>query len=210
MNKSNGLNNGDVITVTITSANEDAYKLDFLETYGVMPESISKDYTVEGLDYYVTSLDQVPEEVLAEMKQTALDDFASQETIFLSEWTMQDPEYIGSYLLAKKSSDNVYAYNYLYLIYHVTLDYKSGNNTGTYDYYYGFYFSNLKVNGDGSFEANITYHQKVQDQLHKEMVRDGYNGTYLYTFSGYETMDDLINKNITSKAASYTIETDIR
>lgn len=210
LSKSSGLSNGDVITVTITSDAEDAYKLDFIESYGVMPESISKDFTVEGLDSWITSLDQIPEEGLAEMQQQAIDVFTTQEADFSAEWSMQDPEYVGSYLLVTKNDSTTYNHNYLYLIYHITVDYEAGSNTGSYDYYYGFSFSDLKLNGDGSFEVDVTRYQKLQGWISKEMVNEnGWGGTYTYHFYGYETMDDLVKEYVTKKADTYTSETDI-
>ena len=210
LSKTSDLSNGDVITVTITSDDEDAYKLEFIEAYGVMPESVSKDYTVEGLDSWITSLDQIPEEGLAKMQQQAIDVFTTQEADFSEEWTMQDPEYVGSYLLVTKNEYTSYNHNYLYLIYHITVDYEAGSNTGSYDYYYGFSFSDLKLNGDGSFDVDVTHYQKLQRSISKEMVNEnGWNGKKTYYFYGYETMDDLVKENVTKKADTYTSETDI-
>ncbi|MCR5773029.1 MAG: zinc ribbon domain-containing protein [Butyrivibrio sp.] len=210
IDKKTGLNNGDVITVYITTENEDAYKKKFIENYGVMPESISKEYTVEGLESWVTSLDDIPEEEIAKMQKQALDAFTSQEANFVDEWSMRDPEYIGAYLLVSKDSDTWNNHNYLYLIYHVTADYDTGTNTGTFDYYYGFSFYDLKINSDGSFYVDLNGYRELYQYITQEMKNDdAWGGTSSYYFYGYKTLDELIMDNVNQKASSYTYETNI-
>lgn len=68
----------------------------------------------------------------------------------------------------------------------------------------------MKLNGDGSFDVDVTRYQKLQGYISKEMVNEnGRGGTYTYYFYGYETMDDLVKEYVTKKADTYTSETDI-
>ena len=67
-----GLSNGDKITVTVESPNDDDI-LDYCMGYGKIPSATEKEYTVEGLAGYVMSLDEIPQDVLDKI-QVAFDE----------------------------------------------------------------------------------------------------------------------------------------
>lgn len=67
VDKSVDLKNGDVITVTAV------YTDSLVDQYGYEPENDEKEYTVEGLDSYVTSHDTLTETCLQAMREDSKD-----------------------------------------------------------------------------------------------------------------------------------------
>lgn len=64
---SKGLNNGDTVTVTAQYSERQA------EEYGYVLQSDTREYTVEGLDEYVTEFSQIDKETLAAIEQQGKD-----------------------------------------------------------------------------------------------------------------------------------------
>ena len=73
--KTRGLRNGDVITLTL-NLNESRIR-DLAESYGRVPSTTEKQYTVEGLGSYLESLSQVDDASLQAMQQQAADRFGT-------------------------------------------------------------------------------------------------------------------------------------
>lgn len=63
--RTNGLANGDTITVTVNSANNANY---MIELFGALPESKTKKYTVSGLSAYVSKLEEISSDCYVKMK----------------------------------------------------------------------------------------------------------------------------------------------
>ena len=69
MDKSSGLSNGDVITVTL----DDYVQSNCLSKYGKVPAEKSKEYTVSGLSEYVGAFKDLPEDFITKVKSEAED-----------------------------------------------------------------------------------------------------------------------------------------
>ena len=65
------LRNGEKVTVTVSYgwSNEENY----IEQYGKKPNVMSKKYTVEGLDEYISDYAEIPDELKSKMKKEAED-----------------------------------------------------------------------------------------------------------------------------------------
>lgn len=111
--KTSGLRNGDVVTFTIDL--KEKYTL----SHGYVISQTEKQYTVEGLDEYVSKYSNLTEEFLGEMKKEAEDIICAYTAgSYSSDNTVSDLKYAGYVFSAVKDSvEYVDDWNRLYLIY---------------------------------------------------------------------------------------------
>lgn len=197
------LSNGDIVTVTISYGwyNE----VEYAETYGCLPETLTKTYTVEGLGAYVTRLDQVSEEALTSMQSQALDVIhANQVSDSDSQYMTTTAEtYLGAYFRTLKDGFNNSPTNRIYLVYKYTIDlaYDGEYSTGTYYTYVA--FDDLTVSPDGTVTVNLTDYY-----IPRSDIKISAGWCYLY-LDGYADLSTLFNDCITANAESYSYESTV-
>lgn len=89
------LSNGDIVTIQIKNIDELA------EHHNILPMISSKEYTVSGLNSYVSSVDEIPQALI----QSLAERFAQEEKADLQEnavFSYSDVKYYGTYLLMVK------------------------------------------------------------------------------------------------------------
>ena len=72
LDRDQGLKNGDIVTLRIQSLFEPTGFKIYAQTYGKMPEQISREYTVNGLAYYARTMSDISETVLQEMSEVGI------------------------------------------------------------------------------------------------------------------------------------------
>jgi hypothetical protein len=203
-NAGSNLSNGDEITVSVSlSWSEDYY----LENYGVVFTSMEKTYTVDGIGSYVSSLDDIPNDVINSMKSQAEDTLtAYAANHWDSRESLDDMEYLGAYLLTLKSNDYSGDKNQVVLVFKVTgsdniTDYDIYNQ---YTYYYTTAFSNIIMYPDGTVSVDLSRYSTPSDSFSRR-VEYGERSWDYYTFyyNGYETFETMFNKAVTSKVEKY-------
>ena len=139
--KTSGLSNGDVVTIT---ANYDKYQAQD-ELLVVTQET--KEFTVEGLSEYLTSAEQITDEVraaldnkakeavnasLAESWSTYYEKFSDKYYYSTNKISVSDPVISTQSLLVGKDPEGYYwdGYNRLIYIYQVTIDISSDSTFG--------------------------------------------------------------------------------
>ena len=194
---SDHLKNGDKVTVTVTVP-EDCAK-----QYGKVPKEVSKEYTVSGLDGFVTSAADIPEDIMNAMKKQAEDTLKSWFAQSAGENEKLDSmTYVGNYFLTEKdgavksfwySSDS----NAIYLIYKT--DYvDEGENVSGYWYCC---FKNIKILADGTYSVDTssyrtpsTWDTKISEDHH---------------YPGYPDVTSLFNHCVTENIESYNYEDNV-
>lgn len=185
LDKDSNLNNGDTVTVT-------AVYDDYLtETYGCIPESDTKTYTVEGLDAYMTSFDGLPDGALDELHSDARDRveslIAKKEKIcgaFIN-WSTDTPDtyqvdtqnlkLYTSYLLVSKGADFGAKYSNRYIaVYHTTGTMDDWGRKYSGDMYIAVDYKDLKFDESGKLIVNLadaeyTYF-KTEDAAYNEWM----------------------------------------
>ena len=170
LDKTENLSKGDTVTVT-------AVYDDYLtETYGCIPESDTKTYTVEGLDSYVTSFDGLPDGALDEVHTDSRDRveslIANKEQICgaFIDWSTDTPDtyqvdtqnlkLYTSYLLVSKGADFGAKYSNRYIaVYHTTgsMSKKSWfGDSYNGDMYIAVDYKDLKFDESGNLIVNLT------------------------------------------------------
>ncbi len=146
----NALANGDAVTVTIP----DFYLDTIIEEVGMIPETMSKTFAVEGLAEYVESYSELPESFLSDLRSEAEDSiFSYVAERYSTGSSLSGLTYVG-YIFETLKEDAYSTYeNKLYLIYKGNASNASGNFDAT-DVYYPVYFTDIQKTGsDYSYGA---------------------------------------------------------
>ena len=203
IDKSSGLSNGDTITVTANRYYDDP--VDYcIQNYGMVPSPLSKTYTVDGLDSYVTSLSEVSGDSLNDMQNQAEGVFS----VNLDEYeTLEDFRYIGDYLLVNKERDDYWRdQNILCLVYKATVKIEYSNDVqsynGTKDIYWYICYYDLLVNTEGTVIADLENYGTPGEVVRLELTFDDVG----FKYYGYETLNELYQDVVVSNSESYECE----
>lgn len=192
LDKAEGLSNGDTVTF---QWNCDAETAQQEHNVVLAPEDVV--FTVEGLDEWVTALDQIG--------QTDWDALAAagEEALRQKEGdSILSADCLGGYMLVRQdfSSEMVDVHNMLYAAYKVQAQLPDGS---TLTYYAGVGFGDLVLHGDGSVEATGDYGFLAYGNIDVKV-----NGDY-YNFTGFETLEDMNTECIDGYSGMYSVESNV-
>lgn len=203
--KSRDLSNGDTITVSISDSNVEL----LAEQLGKVPESLEKQYTVQGLNSYVRKASEIDETALAEMQKQASDEYISHAAQWKEDKKLENLSYLGNYLLTSKDG----AGNYLYLVYKASIRNYYADSQQTYDQvnevYWYTRFENLMVNGDGKTEVDVRDYSTPYDSVYFDTSGNDSYGAKRWSYYGYKTLEELYKDVAASKLDDYTCEDNI-
>ncbi|MFR5713648.1 MAG: YARHG domain-containing protein [Clostridium sp.] len=203
--KSSGLSNGDTITVSISDSNVELLS----EQLGKVPESLEKQYTVQGLNSYVRKASEIDETALAEMQKQASDEYISHAAQWKEDKKLENLSYLGNYLLTSKDG----AGNYLYLVYKASIRNYYADSQQTYDQvnevYWYTRFENLMVNGDGKTEVDVRDYSTPYDSVYFDTSGNDSYRAKRWSYYGYKTLEELYKDVAASKLDDYTCEDSI-
>ena len=207
-----GLSNGDTIKVTIDESRLEYYA----EKLGKVPETLEKEYTVEGLSSYLTKISEINDEALTSMQQQAADVY---NAYVAKDWAddskLESLTYIGDYLLTVKNTDSYWGnYNTLYLVYKVQARNNYSNDGDTYnkvtDVYWYISFNNLMVESDGKVTVDVTNYSTPYDRFTIDSgVSSGWWSTRTWQYYGYQTLDELYKKAVSQNIDTYNHEDNV-
>ena len=192
LDKAEGLSNGDTVTFRWNCDAETAQE----EHNAVLaPEDAA--FTVEGLDEWVTALDQIGQEdwdALAAAGEEALRQKEGDSIL--------SADCLGGYMLVRQdfSSEMVDVHNMLYAAYKVQAQLPDGS---ALTYYAGVGFDDLVLHGDGSVEATGDYGFLAYGNIDVKV-----NGDY-YNFTGFETLEDMNTECIDGYSGMYAVESNV-
>lgn len=215
IDQDSGLSNGDIVTVTATMYGDDVEQY-CLTNYGKIPAALSKQYTVDGLDSYVSKIAEVSEKSLKEMQSQAQDVYNAEVA---ENWDEEDGEtvnsldYQGCYLLTNKSDDSWEDHNIFYLVYKVQIHntFKSGKKKydKTNSIYWYISYKNLLVNNKGETSVDVLDYIKTSNSVEIDSGLDDGWSTKTWYYYGYESLEKLYADVVTKNAAEYNHEENI-
>lgn len=173
LDKYSGISNGEIVTLNVNYGwiSEEEYA----ERYGRLPSVTSKEFSVSGLEEYVSNFDEMAEEFIAELKIEAEDAIYSyvadsyDSTSSLSELT-----YAGYILKTAKEAVSYWMeYNNVYIIYSGIVA-SSDESFNTTRVYFPVRFSDV-VKGKNSFKYNEKH----------GIVGDSYLDSWWHSTKGY-------------------------
>lgn len=197
----NGLSNGDTVTVTASlNMSEDA----FADRYGMLPSTLTKEYTVEGLSAFVQSASEIPTDVIDKINAQAKD-AVTAKLKYSDSWSKTTIEptnvaYVGNYFLTPKDGSNNSG-NILYMVYKVTYSAAGKKNSYEVDRYVVFKYTNLMdLPEEGVFINVMDYNMSYDSEW------DGNERLYYY---GYQTTDQIFDKFVVKSIETYNYEKNI-
>ena len=212
-----GLKNGDTVKLVVSG---DASEVEsyLLEEYQVRPESLEKEYTIEGLSSYMMSASELSKETMDKMKEVTEDEIAS----YVAPWESGDKrrllgyEFIGTYvrtLKEGKGGDD----NTITLVYRCdsALRFKNKHSDGYFEdivpFYFPVTFKNVTILPDGTESVNYSDHDVSYAKFSvNESTNDLWGNVNAFDYKGYENLDSLFNKFITEKLEQYDYEDNVK
>ena len=160
-----------------------------LRRFGVRLTATDKTYKVDEIDRYITAYDELPDDLLKEMRARAdeVNDWVRSETI-----TPVKTEYLGSRFYFATEYMERHDQNDLYFLYRITVNIrKEKYSLSAVEYYYEekvFYnyvlYSDILLQKDGTLTVDL-------DAYSISQLRLGMNSEfYLY---GFQTMEELLD-----------------
>ncbi len=202
---SDGLSNGDTITVSLLQAESQEDRAYYLRSYGVTFTQTEKTYTVEGLGTFVSELSEIDEATLGEMQARGEDALRAEAA---KDWdelvSLDNMSYLGGYLLTAKDADEE-PNNVLYLVYQIqsTISVPEEELQESFTYYYTVSFENLIAEADGTVQVDLGDYRTSNDQFWKDL------GTRRYYYHGYADLDTLLRECVSVNVDRYSYETNI-
>ncbi|MGN0495993.1 MAG: hypothetical protein ACI4GW_07185 [Lachnospiraceae bacterium] len=212
--KSTGLSNGDKITVTASSK----YDMNqYAQLFGKVFSSEEKEFTVEGLASYASSIDEIPEDAKNKMLSQASDSIKADCASWAEGNSLKSSEFIGYYFLKNKEGFEEEPYNELYYVYKNTANMKgllrNGDGktevTGEEVYYTFYRYSDIVLMPDGTCSVDLSSGKITDNRIESDY---GYWNWFavFYTFDGYKDLDSMFNDCITKKVDKYDYETTVK
>lgn len=204
------MKNGDI--VTISAELNSSYS-----TQCMLTES-SKEYTVEGLSAYVTSISEIPEEMKEKMLAQANDSITASCAGWAEGNTLKSLEFAGFYLLTGKEGFHANPYNRLYCVYKSTANvtgYKRGGDGKTEEnadetYYTYYRFNDIMLLPDGVCSVDLSGGEMTSNRIESDYgYYDFWGGGTFYTFKGYKDLDSMFNECVTSQIEKYNYESTV-
>ena len=221
VDKNGYLSNGDKVTVV---ANDNSFTIE--TEYGKTLKRNSLEVEVKGLTEYISSTDQITDEVLDKMKNQAQDDLKAEFAKTSDQGsTLLNAEYIGNYFLNAKfepteEDDDYYYYydsddydtsnnNMVYLCYKVDVENYAETQQALYDevntYYTYYCFSNLMSDEEGNVTVDCSSYSKPENEYTVTGPEGDYDD-YSWTYWGYDTIEAMYNDCVRAKLDQYTTE----
>lgn len=212
-----GLMNGDTVTVTTSIYGYDDPIEYCISNYGMIPSPLEKTFTVEGLESYIGSVDNVSDESLKEMQMQAEDVYnANVAQNWGDDEKLKSFTYIGNYLLTNKNYDSSWGSsdNVLFLVYKAQVKDKYTNGGETYnktnDIYWYIAYYNLLVDPDGATSVDVTNYGTPSESFTIDSgISSGWWSTKSWYYYGYQSLDELYNVVVTSNSESYNHEDNV-
>lgn len=206
--KTSELENGDTVTVTLS---EDAIPK-LVESYSMVPQEMKKQYTVSGLDKYVSKTEEIDPATIKALQDQAWDEYQEyMANSWSKEASLESFDYLGTYLLTNKSKEE-WEQNRLYLVYRVKSRINYSGTYGSYnqvnDIYWFISFPNLilKANGQVEVEDILNGSTPLSTFDVDSGLSDGWFGTLKWSYYGFGSLESLYKSAVTANLSSFNHE----
>lgn len=206
--KTSELENGDIVTVTLS---EDAIPK-LVESYGMVPQEMKKQYTVSGLDKYISKTEEIDPVTIKALQDQAWDEYQEyMANSWSKEASLESFDYLGTYLLTNKSKEE-WEQNRLYLVYRVKSRINYSGSYGNYNQVNAIYwfisFPNLilKANGKVEVEDILNGSTPLSTFDVDSGLSDGWFGTLKWSYYGFGSLESLYKSAVTANLSSFNHE----
>ena len=208
LDKTEGLKDGDKVTVTVTAPYGEDLEKYCADEYQAKPNASTKEYTVSGLGTYLSKLEDVDDDTLATLKKESEDTIKSNITD--SGETLDKVEYQGMILLNLKdgkesrnpwsaSSDHDHM---LHVVYKVTVTCENYDKKKIpFTFWTTCRYNDIKKLEDGTCKADTSEVIMPDEYI---SVPDS-----SFSYKGFDGYANLFAKLVTAMISDYTYETDV-
>ena len=205
---------GDVVTVTVSCYYDDPTTY-AIENFGMLPTTLTKTYTVDGLAKYIESASEIPD--MSNMINKGNDVYYSDFSRYWGEdQIIKVFEPIGNYTLVNKDMiGNSGNKNKVYVVIKVGVLNSVSNDAGESYYqqndtYWYISFSDLILNPDGTVSTNLDIYNTPRDRVTIDSgVSQGFWGTKKWDYQGYSSLDSLYRAIVNNNGDIYNYEDNI-
>ncbi len=209
-----GLSNGDKVVVEfLNNSTSGDFTQYCLSTFGKIPSCTKKEYTVHGLQSYVRSASEIPQDTLEIMKNEAQDNLVAYAARWDDECTLVDYEYVGDFFLSKKNKEVFWENNKIYLVYKATMNINvpEHNYNENFTFYYPVGFKDLILNEDGTCVVDVDFPEDPETMfLVETYVRNDWGDLATYQVIGYPDLETTVKKLGTTAVDIYTFEDNLK
>lgn len=192
------LSNGDVVTFSLDEWYADDY---FISYYGVIPSKTTYEYTVEGLDEFVTVTSQIKDTDVTYLK-TVGDGFMEEIRNAETSNVRTDSFKMIGYILEVSKNPSYYSYNTIYAVYQqdcTVFDEAGASPSENFTDYRVLSFDNVVIS-DGALKVDESNWDVVYHYYTMELELWEISGSY-----GFASVDD-VKSSLMSSTDYYTYE----
>lgn len=216
---SNGLSNGDTVTVTVSYPYADDMNAELAEYYGKVPSTTTKEFTVSGLTSYAASISEIPDDTLESMKAQAEDVLLAEAAGYYDtdSASFAGHEYIGTYFLSAKPGASTRYDNMIYVVFKCRAHLWASNDDGeSYDgmtdYYWYCRFTDALITDDGQCSVDLADYETAESKNSFRVdsgVYKSWGDNYTWRLYGYDNLDLMYNQLVTVDIANYKAENNV-
>lgn len=185
------LNNGDTVTVKASCFQGEDW---LLEQYGCIVEPSEKTYTVENLPKYLSSLSEVPSDVVEKVNEAI---YANYQKNFNSHRELvKEVEPLGMVVMYNKDANSWTEMNKVYFLYKVTIQPTKG---AAFEGYTGIRYADVIVDDSGSVNIN-------SNQLSFFGNQNNFDGGW---YRGFDSLEGIYEAITNPDSADYNMETTV-
>ena len=207
-----GLSNGDVVTITAYPSYSDENLRDYMmENYQLLPKETEMTYTVEGLPAYVASADDIPVDLMKQMQEQA-DSVAQAELVTNDgeEETVVGTTCVGYFFLTTKNpGDDWNSHNSIIFVYKSVVHVHYENDGKVFDqdnvYYNWCTFKDIMILSDGTASVDLGKYDTCNSTTLKvdSGIDNGWFSTKSWVYKGYDSITSLKDNLITKIIDKY-------
>ncbi|MEE1305338.1 MAG: zinc ribbon domain-containing protein [Agathobacter sp.] len=222
INKKDGLSNGDVILVKVCSPDENETISEYYyNRCGKIPYPTQMEYKVNGIDRYLTSVDDISEKGKKELYEFAESQYYNSETLEfdISEEKVEKIEPLGLMIFSKINASEKYeqnsTYNDIYIVLQISIRNEYSNARGNYNQVNNVYWykrvKNVVIDTNGDIviyskdnNSKISHYVNINSGVYdpKKSVK------HRWTYHGYDDLEHLKN-DIAKSKKSFILNTDL-
>lgn len=193
--KETELSQGDEITCTVSVKDSDDVVDYCLRQYGVRLTATEKKYKVEEIDRYLTSYDEIPEELVKAML-SKVDEIDWQNG--WDEVTIEKTEYLGRRFYVRPGYWADHSNNEVYFLYRFSAKHAE---LGEFVFYNYVCFSDILLKKDGTYVLDLDGYM-ISNQWCDPTGHMGWAGNV----EGYETMEELLEVSEPNWVEEYELD----
>lgn len=200
-----GLANGDIVTLRAEYTEGEEQ---LANRQGVKLIATEKQFTVEGLDEYVTSVEEIDEELLENMISEGKDEYMADAAGWVDGQKIDEMTYIGNYFLYAKNQEEAECHNRVCVVYKVVAsdNYPKTGQVGSFEFYVAVNFDNVINTAGGESLVDLEKCYYTWGTFTRTVDTGEYYWDQTLYYDGFQDIDTLFRKSVIAYGDDYMYE----